>query len=433
MFTIKEGNVIIVIYRTALLWEIFSIIVCINCLHNRKVKFDIITVILFMVIMGILELLKFMDLNNVSSLFIYGIIIFYCMLEFKDCFGDSIICTLLMMIIIGIMQFITFLPFTSLDSQYEELRMLLVNMVVGIFSMLFLSKIKIYKLYELIKRKEKFILLIFYVMFLVILFMIVGWKFDGKLNVVIFIFVIPSFVFLLLLIIKWKTTSDEKELVKNELKIVKSTQEDYSDLLTSVRLRQHGFRNHLTALLSIRYTIKSYDELIKAQDEYFNKINIENNNNKLLNIGDSIICGFLYKKFCQAEVNKISVSYEIKGVFNESEMPVYHLIEVLGIIIDNAVEAQTDIEKKRILFKFYESDIKYYFTIMNPYPHVSYAEIESWFNKNSTTKGKEHGLGLFFVKKICKEHNAYVLCRNREYLQENWIEMTLEIKKADKE
>ena len=108
-------------------------------------------------------------------------------------------------------------------------------------------------------------------------------------------------------------------------------------------------------------------------------------------------------------------------------------LEILGIFIDNAIEAQIRTEgEKRIIFKFFEYTNMYLFTIMNPYEHVSYAEIESWFRQNKSTKGKERGLGLFYVKKICEEYNACVLCRNTEYLQENWIEITLEIKKADK-
>ena len=47
-------------------------------------------------------------------------------------------------------------------------------------------------------------------------------------------------------------------------------------------------------------------------------------------------------------------------------------------------------------------------------------------------KGSERGLGLYYVKKLCEEYDASVLCQYKEYSQENWIEMTLEIKKSDK-
>lgn len=306
-------------------------------------------------------------------------------------------------------------------------------MLVALFSLWVLPKGKIYRLRELIKKREKFIFIIFASILSVILLLTIEWKIEGRINIEVFIFTIPAFIILLWLLIKWGVTQGEKELAQNELETVRNIQEEYNDLLTSVRLRQHGFKNHLAALLSIRYTSKSYDELTKAQDEYYGKICKENRYNKLLFIGDSTVSGFLYEKFCEAETRDVLVTYEVSGTYTESDMPIYYLIEILGILIDNAIEAQIRIVgENRIIFKLFEYANKYLFTIMNPYDHVSYAEIESWFRKNKSTKGKDRGLGLFYVKKICEEYNACVLCCNTEYLQENWIEITLEIKKADK-
>lgn len=421
------------LYHVAVLWEILSIVVCIHSIYNRKIKLNIETVVLFVAILAILELVIAMNLNNITTLFTFVIIVSYCIYSFNDNFIGAVINTFIMLILVGIMQFIALLPFSRLDLQYEDLRMLLINMLVALFSLWVLPKGKIYRLRELIKKREKFIFIIFASILSVILLLTIEWKIEGRINIEVFIFTIPAFIFLLWLLIKWGVTQGEKELAQNELETVRNIQEEYNDLLTSVRLRQHGFKNHLAALLSIRYTSKSYDELIKAQDEYYGKICKENRYNKLLFIGDSTVSGFLYEKFCEAETRDVLVTYEVSGTYTESDMPIYYLIEILGILIDNAIEAQIrTVGENRIIFKLFEYANKYLFTIMNPYYHVSYAEIESWFRKNKSTKGKDRGLGLFYVKKICEEYNACVLCCNTEYLQENWIEITLEIKKADK-
>ena len=421
------------LYRIAVLWEIVSIVVCIHSIYNRKIRLDIETIVLFVTILGVLELILWINLNNVITLCIFTIIVIYCIYRFKDSFIGAVISTLLMLIIIGIMQFMILLPFSWLDLKYEELRMLLINFIVSLFTLWILPKVKIYKLREVMKRREKFIFIFLAGTLSVILSLMIDWKFQGKINMEFFIFAIPSFMFLLWLLIKWGVTQGEKELVQNELETVKIMQEEYNDLLMSVRLREHGFKNHLAALLSIRYTSKSYDELVKAQDDYYGKISKENKYNKLLFIGDSTVSGFLYEKFCQAEERDVSVTYENMGSYSESVVPIYYLIEMLGIFIDNAIEAQIGArEEKRIIFKFKEYENKYLFSIMNPYDHVSYAEIESWFLKNKSNKGSERGLGLYYVKKLCEEYDASVLCQNKEYSQENWIEMTLEIKKADK-
>lgn len=421
------------LYHIAVLWEILSIVVCIHSIYNRKIKLNIETVVLFVAILAILEFVIVMNLNNIATLFTFVIIVIYCIYSFNDNFIGAVINTFIMLILVGIMQFIALLPFSRLSLQYEDLRMLLINILVTLFSLWALPKGKIYRLRELIKKSEKFIFIVFVTILLAILLLTIEWKAEGRINIVVFIFTIPTFILLLWLLIKWGVTQGEKKLVQNELATVKNIQEEHSDLLTSVRLRQHGFKNHLAALLSIRYTTKSYDELIKAQDEYYGKICKENRYNKLLFIGDSTISGFLYEKFCEAEENDILVTYEVCGEYTESDMSIYYLVEILGILIDNAIEAQiSTVGEKKIIFKFSEYENKYLFTIMNPYDHVSYAEIESWFLQNKSNKGNERGLGLYYVKKICEEYDASVLCQNTEYLQENWIEMTLEIKKADK-
>ena len=313
------------LYHIAVLWEILSIVVCIHSIYNRKIKLNIETVILFVTILAILELVIGMNLNNITTLFTFVIIVIYCIYSFNDNIIGAVINTFIMLILVGIMQFIALLPFSRLDLKYEDLRMLLINMLVALFSLWVLPKGKIYKLREIIKKREKVIFIIFASMLSVILLLTIEWKIEGRINIEVFIFTIPTFIILLWLLIKWGVTQGEKELAQNELETVKNIQEEYNDLLTSVRLRQHGFKNHLAALLSIRYTSKSYDELIKAQDEYYGKICKENRYNKLLFIGDSTVSGFLYEKFCESESKDILVTYEVGGTYTESDMPIYYL------------------------------------------------------------------------------------------------------------
>ena len=357
----------------------------------------------------------------------------YCMYKFKDSILGAIISTLLMLIVTGMMQFLFLLLFSRVSLKYEEWRMLTINIFITVFSLWFLPKMKIHKLREILRRRDKLIFLIFFVSLLVICLITIEGKLQGKIHAAFFVFTVPVLMILLWTLSKWGMAQDEKELVQNELSVTKSMQEEYDDLLTSVRLREHGFKNHLAALLSIKHTSKSYEELVREQDKYYSKIREENRYNKLLFLGDSTVSGFLYEKFCRAEDEGISVIYDLKGRFSRSAVPIYHIIEILGILFDNATEAQTErVETKQLRFEFEEQEMVYLFRILNPYSYVSYAEIESWFLQNSSKKGKDRGIGLYYVKKLCKEHDANILCRNVECEQENWIEMILEIKKADK-
>lgn len=109
------------------------------------------------------------------------------------------------------------------------------------------------------------------------------------------------------------------------------------------------------------------------------------------------------------------------------------LIEILGILIDNAVEAQeSSIEIKQLKFQFMEKEVTYIFNVSNPYLYVSYAEIQSWFQIDKSSKGNHRGLGLYNVKELCEKYDANIVCRNKLDDSENWVEFTLEIAKTDK-
>ena len=151
---------------------------------------------------------------------------------------------------------------------------------------------------------------------------------------------------------------------------------------------------------------------------------------KLLYLGDSIVAGYLYEKFCDVERKNGHVEYDIRGQFSISEVPDYHLMEILGILIDNSVEAQD--ERPQLKFFFEERDNTLIFKILNPYPYIKYEEMNTWFDLEHSSKGAKHGLGLYYVKQICQKYRANIICRNVECQGKNWIEMNLEIEKANR-
>lgn len=254
-------------------------------------------------------------------------------------------------------------------------------------------------------------------------------KHEKKLNIISFVLAAPMAIALIFLFNKWNVVRKEKEQIKNELSMTRRMQEQYDDLLTSVRLREHGYKNHISALQSI----KLLEEYKREQNQYYDSICEANKYNKLLFLGDCVVSGYLYQKFCEIENAGVTVKYEVKGCLKNKKVPTYYLVEVLGILIDNAVEAQNGIvETRQLEFQFEEQESQYWFKVLNPYPYVNYDEMESWFVFESSNKGKGRGLGLYYIKKLCANYDMDLLCRNTVYDNKNWIEFAIGIKKADK-
>lgn len=401
-------------------------------MYDKKIKLDIETVSLCLLSLGVTEFVNYFEFNHMVTTCIYVFMTVYCIHKFHDTLVGALISILLMLIVISVMQFIISIPITVVCTENSQLRVLIINILTVLAAWRILPVISIYKLQSILGRRDTFINVVFCIILITTFVIIVKGKTDGQINSETFVLAVPASIALLVLLNKWNEAQEEKEHMKQELFVSKIMQKEYDELLTSVRLRQHSFKNHLAALLSIKYTSELSEEMTKEQECYYGKIREANRYNKILFWGNHVVSGYLYQKFQETESGGIVVLYELKGHYIRSVVPDYCLIEMLGILIDNAIEAQEDLQEEKFLdFQFEERESEYCFKILNPYPYVSYAEIESWFLLDNSKKGKGRGLGLYYIKKLCGQYHVNLLCRNVECENKNRIEFNLKIKKAD--
>ncbi len=213
--------------------------------------------------------------------------------------------------------------------------------------------------------------------------------------------------------------------------MIEENAEDYEELLAKVRLRQHEFKNHMAAVFSAHYTHKTYEKLVLAQEEYCNKLLDENKYNGLLFLGDKVLTGYLYGKFREIEADDIEIHYKVSAKLNKSYVPIYYVIEMLGILLDNAVEAIKTSNEKVIYFEVCTLEDGYKFSVRNPFPYVSFNEISGWFKYEVSNKDNGRGLGLYHLKCLCEEWKCSLECRNMEIEKNNWIVFVLKFRDAN--
>ena len=412
----------------ALLLEVFAIIICIHRIYDEKIRIDIETAVICILSLGVTEAVIYFELNHMVTMCIYVLMARYCSSKFKDTFVGALISVLLMLIVISVLQFIFVMLADFIFPQNQELRMLIANLFVAASVMWILPFASLHKLRKIFKKKDTLANIIFCLVVITAFMVMTEGKIEKELNITSFVLAVPMTIVLAMLLNKWDSAQEEKEYIENELSVTKSMQEEYDDLLTTVRLREHGFKNHIAALQSI----KMQKKLEEDQEDYYNSLCEANKYNKLLFLGNRVVSGYLYHKFCEIEDSGVTVTYEARGSFADNAISVYYIIEMLGILIDNAVEAQRCMNNKRLRFQFEEMESIYWFKILNPYPYVGYAEMESWFLLGNSKKGEKRGLGLYYLKKLCDDYKVDLLCRNIVWEDENWIEFSVGIKKADK-
>ena len=200
--------------------------------------------------------------------------------------------------------------------------------------------------------------------------------------------------------------------IETELKMHKLYAGSFQGLIENIRLRQHEFDNHINTIYSQHYIYETYDELVKAQDTYCKVISKDNRFNKLLKASNPIISGFLYGKFVELEKLGVEIEYHIKIRELDIGIPIYKIVEILGDLLNNAVEAMEKVEGTRKLYVSLVEDEKFAIEVRNESPYIDYNEIDKFFVKGYSSKGGNRGLGLHNVKNICIEYSLKIYCEN---------------------
>ena len=164
---------------------------------------------------------------------------------------------------------------------------------------------------------------------------------------------------------------------------------------------RHEYKNQLAVLFEL-----SNEKEVKTKIKEIINENISINNEIVIKLKDfpkGALKGIIYYKTIVAQKNKINVEISInindKSIIeklNNREISI--LTKVIGIIYDNAIDAAKISRKKNIFLEIYELKDKVNIVISNTFKRSSI--VNNRFEKGITTKGKNHGIGLYFLKKI---------------------------------
>ena len=175
----------------------------------------------------------------------------------------------------------------------------------------------------------------------------------------------------------------------------------------SVRGFKHDFDNIVT---TIGGYIKTND--MDGLEKYYSQLEEDCervNNLYILNpdiINNPGIYNLLTTKYSEAEEKGIKVNITFLLDLNSINMKIYEFARILGILLDNAIEASLECDEK-ILNIVFRNDVKNNRNIIlieNTYNDKN-VNIDEIFNKGFSGKENHTGLGLWEVKQILKKNN----------------------------
>lgn len=218
-----------------------------------------------------------------------------------------------------------------------------------------------------------------------------------------------------------------------ELEVQKIYGETYEHLLGEVRKRQHDYKNQLAAIYGMHLTARTLDELINLQKKYGDELKKDNKFDSILTCcNNPILAGFIYYKCVSCENENIVVDYIIHIEQAVCSFAIHEIIEILGILIDNACECvkMNNSLERRIQLELQEEASKLVFLVSNPAQYIAFSEIDKMFISGYSSKGINRGIGLARVKELVDKYDAKINVFNSNPCgKENKICFLIEIEK----
>lgn len=207
------------------------------------------------------------------------------------------------------------------------------------------------------------------------------------------------------------TKSNEIKRKVEHLETLKEYTDNLEQVYNNLRSFKHDYIN-IMAAMTCYIEEKKYDELERFFYDHIlpMKENLTNNNISMANLSRIKILdmkSIIYTKLLLAINQNINVTIDIPTEIVSVNMSHIDLARVLGVYLDNAIEACLESESPQLNFHLACIDNDIVLRISNTYVDRGLS-ISQMQKKNITTKGKGHGLGLYNVSEIFKKYdNVY--------------------------
>ena len=203
--------------------------------------------------------------------------------------------------------------------------------------------------------------------------------------------------------------------------------EEYNNTLRilhdNVRGFKHDFDNIVTTIGGFirtddmeglkKYYLQLEDDCQRVNNLYILNPEVVNNDG---------IYNLLTKKYYEADSKDIKVNITFLLDLSKLNMKIYEFARILGILLDNAIEASSECKEKLINLTFREDsrNSRQLIIVENTYKNKD-VDTEKIFEKGVSGKEEHSGLGLWEVRKIVKKNkntNLFTTKNEKFFIQQ---------------
>ncbi len=399
--------------------SILSLIISIVYSYDRisliKFKYRLLDIILIVVFVYVI-----FGLRSLSPLYrvILNLVAFFVLLEsiYRENYGTTLVKVILLYLYLLLVDFVSSLlviliPFINSDIMNNS--MMIMSILTFIESGLFFLFFSLNRIINIIKKFVSYILskdkviIVIPLVFVFISFCLFAYFHSRNRNFesyLLILFVMGLFVMLSTLILVQYFKNKKQEEEQHSLLSLIS---DYELILENDRINRHEMLNNLVILRSYPdKSSKKYNDMIdKIINDYQNK---KSSNMTSLYKLPSGIKGIVYYKIStindkDVEFNTLITDEAHKSIEKLDERKYYLLCKIIGILLDNAIEAALLTKEKLLLIDIYlnNNDINIY--IENSFKGD--IDMDKIYKKGFSSKGSNRGFGLYIISKLVKKED----------------------------
>ncbi len=169
----------------------------------------------------------------------------------------------------------------------------------------------------------------------------------------------------------------------------------------------HNYHSHINHLIGIINTSDTIREARALGSQYVNEL--ENDrfvSQTILSIKEPLFRSLLFGWYTRCLEANVPFEFEATPLLPDFPIEDYLLVEMLGVLFDNALEHETELSAsdRNIKIRLYADYKECSVTITNRLANLSSA-LTGLTNGESTKKGSHHGIGLSSARRIAQENN----------------------------
>ena len=392
-----------------------------------KIKFDVKNMLTYVLILIPLLLIVYICFDWITRLLlniIFTIMALYLSIFKKD-ISNSVFYALTYEVLVFISEIVisvlVLIIFKFDATEYSNLPFSLsISSIINCLLVYMLSKLKfisknVRRLNDIIKRNNKDWIYIILIMILLVLFIFFNrYKMDNSteyfVNTAMAIFVVISFVYVIYNKFQKQAMEDKyNESMEYVLR--------YEKIINDQGKKNHEYNNQL---MVIKGYVNNPERLSKYLDEVIGEHKTGQNYTvkQLGFLPDGGVKGLLYHKLSKMEDNNIKYYLYVdqnlkdKNIENFDLKTYRDLTKLLGVFLDNAIDAALKSEEKEIEVELKDKGDCLLLTISNTYDKNT--DINKVGKSGFTTKGVGHGFGLSIVKDIAKTNSEIETFSSKE-------------------